>query len=503
MSIRVLHVLLEPRMGGPQLRILALAEGLRERGIDTTIVLPEGDAPFKPYLLERGFEVIQVPLHRARGVSSARVQLEIARKFPGDVKNLVRVFKARAPDVIHAHGLFQLQGALAARISGIPLVWHLNDLLLPRSLVRLSAPMVLSFSSAAVTVSSAVRRYMFGDQIDPRIVTIYDPPVRVGGSSLAHLGGPGLISGGSDMASGGSDMASGGSDMASGGSGMASGGSDMASGGSGMASGGSDMAFGGPGRVAGIPGDPGHGFGHRRPGNLQSGTGAELETMTGAVPGSASALPGLVVDGSERLPGEAPRVLSVGNLYQAKGHVDLVRAAALVSRPASFLIAGAPLATQPEVAAELERLRVELSLTRRVFLLGWRDAVAPLYAGCDLYVHPSRSEACPLAVLEAMAAGRAVVATDVGGVPELVVPGGLDRAMPGETGLLVPPENPRALAAAIEVLLADPARCEAMGRSGRARVEAHFSLDRCIDRHAALYRAVVEGREAAAAVGER
>ena len=175
--------------------------------------------------------------------------------------------------------------------------------------------------------------------------------------------------------------------------------------------------------------------------------------------------------------GQVPRVLTVGNLYGVKGHADLVRAVARVRTPATFLIAGAPLSTQPEVALELERLRDALGLADKVKLLGWQEDVSSLLEQCDLYVHPSHSEACPLAVLEAMAAGRAVVATAVGGVPELVA------SM--ETGLLVPPHAPGALANAIDLLLQDPARREAMGQAGKRRVEARFSLARCTRRHAA------------------
>jgi glycosyltransferase involved in cell wall biosynthesis len=91
----------------------------------------------------------------------------------------------------------------------------------------------------------------------------------------------------------------------------------------------------------------------------------------------------------------------------------------------------------------------------------------------------SRSEGLPLSILEAMASGLPVVASSVGGVPEVVV----DE----ETGLLVPPGDPGRLAAAIERLLADPALCRRLGQAGRMRVAEHFDLASVQRVHLDLY----------------
>jgi glycosyltransferase involved in cell wall biosynthesis len=109
----------------------------------------------------------------------------------------------------------------------------------------------------------------------------------------------------------------------------------------------------------------------------------------------------------------------------------------------------------------------------RVVFLGHRRDVPELLAACDLVVLPSFAEAQPTALMEAAAAGRPVVATRVGGIPEVVE----DRV----TGLLVPPGDPRALAEAIEALLGDPARAAAIGRAAHARAVLAFSLDRFVD----------------------
>jgi glycosyltransferase involved in cell wall biosynthesis len=94
-------------------------------------------------------------------------------------------------------------------------------------------------------------------------------------------------------------------------------------------------------------------------------------------------------------------------------------------------------------------------------------------------VQPSRADNLPLSILEAMAAGLPVVGTRVGGIPELVVD--------GKTGLLVEPENPRALADALEQLAGDPERARELGRNGAARAAEHFSPDGIAARMVALY----------------
>jgi glycosyltransferase involved in cell wall biosynthesis len=118
---------------------------------------------------------------------------------------------------------------------------------------------------------------------------------------------------------------------------------------------------------------------------------------------------------------------------------------------------------------EEERLRVladRLELSARVRFAGEQADVAPFLEEMDLYVQSSIAEGMPNSILEAMATGLPVVATAVGGTPEVVVD--------GETGVLAPPRDPVALAKALAAFLANPAMAEAFGRAGRARVETHF-----------------------------
>jgi len=170
-----------------------------------------------------------------------------------------------------------------------------------------------------------------------------------------------------------------------------------------------------------------------------------------------------------------PVIGAIGNLYPVKGHAILLRAVANLSVPAHIVIAG-----RGEEEEALRREAAALGLGDRLHLLGFRDDVPDLLAAFDIYALPSFSEGQSLALIEAMAAGRPIVATAVGGNPEL-----LDAGAP--TGLLVPPGEPAALAAALGGLLADPAAAERLGAAARARARAEFSLAVMLGRYRALY----------------
>ena len=171
-----------------------------------------------------------------------------------------------------------------------------------------------------------------------------------------------------------------------------------------------------------------------------------------------------------------PRIVSVGRLQEPKDPLTLVRAlGSLRGRSFAALIVGEG-PDRPAVVAELRRL----GLGRATELAGARHDVPELLAAADIFVLSTRSEGLPLSILEAMSAGLPVVASRVGGIPELVVD--------GETGLLVPPGDPASLAAAIERLLEDPGLRDRLGAAGRARLEEFFDLGRCRREHVELYR---------------
>jgi glycosyltransferase involved in cell wall biosynthesis len=179
---------------------------------------------------------------------------------------------------------------------------------------------------------------------------------------------------------------------------------------------------------------------------------------------------------------DAPVVLCVANFIRYKQHAELLEAfqrVALAVPGARLLLAGAG----PELARC--RLRAErLGIAGDVDFLGVRRDIADLYAACDVVALASSEESTPNTLYEAAFAARPVVATAVGGVPELVVD--------GVTGVLVPVREAPPMAAALTSLLLDPALRARMGRAAAARAAAHFALPREVAEMVRFYRALLE-----------
>jgi glycosyltransferase involved in cell wall biosynthesis/GT2 family glycosyltransferase len=178
-------------------------------------------------------------------------------------------------------------------------------------------------------------------------------------------------------------------------------------------------------------------------------------------------------------PSGAGVVVSVARLTDQKDPVTLLRAWKQVPGPHRLRLAGGG-----PLRPALEAMVRQEGLTGRVDLLGERDDVPQILSGADLFALSSRWEGLPFAIIEAMMSGLAVVATEVDGVPELVVD--------GETGLLVPPGDPDALAGALARLLSDPVLCRQMGEAGRRRALERFTESRMLEETARLYARVLE-----------
>jgi glycosyltransferase involved in cell wall biosynthesis len=187
--------------------------------------------------------------------------------------------------------------------------------------------------------------------------------------------------------------------------------------------------------------------------------------------------PRIVAADRERHTDPPPRIVTVGRLAFPKDPLTLVRALARV-RASGHLFRASFVGDGPDaadVAAEIRAVGLESS----VELCGARSDVGAVLARSDVFVLSSRSEGGPISILEAMAAGLPVVASDVGGVREQVAD--------GATGLLVPPGDPDALAGALERLLADPDLRRRLGAVGLERARERFDLPRLRAEHLELY----------------
>jgi L-malate glycosyltransferase len=177
------------------------------------------------------------------------------------------------------------------------------------------------------------------------------------------------------------------------------------------------------------------------------------------------------------LPHDAPLVGNVAALVPHKGQRHLVDAAALVlpKQPdARFIIAG-----EGELRPQLEHQIRQHHLEKHVILAGFRTDVLSLHKAFDIFVMSSVTEGLGTSILDAMACGKPVVGTTAGGIPEVVAD--------GETGLLVPPREPRAMADAIIQLLSDGALRERMGAAGLARVRQCFSAETMVKKTLDVY----------------
>jgi glycosyltransferase involved in cell wall biosynthesis len=174
-------------------------------------------------------------------------------------------------------------------------------------------------------------------------------------------------------------------------------------------------------------------------------------------------------------------VLTVARLEEQKGLEHLVEAAALIP-DVVFVIAG-----EGSRRAPLEARAQALGVHDRLVFLGYRQDVPDLLACCTVFVLPSLFEGLPLAVLEAMGAGRPVVATRIGGTDEIITD--------GYTGLLVPPRDSVALARAIRRVLSDTDLARRLGKAGQRRALYEFSAERMAAQVTHIYDELLHSHE--------
>jgi glycosyltransferase involved in cell wall biosynthesis len=182
---------------------------------------------------------------------------------------------------------------------------------------------------------------------------------------------------------------------------------------------------------------------------------------------------------------DAPVIAHIANLRPMKGHGEVLTAATdvLARYPSAvFLLAG-----RDESDGRYQRQAQALGLGDRLRFLGFHPHAREVMRAADLFILPSYYEGCPIAILEAMAERRPIVASNVGGIPELV--------RHEREALLIEPRHPDALRDAIVRLVEDRALATGLTEAARRRVEAEFNRDTMIRRYCELYDAMIEERE--------
>lgn len=375
--MKVLGTFVDGRIGGPQVRSLAVAERLREYGVETEFLVPDDDGEFAARAREHGFLVHTAGYSRIAPLRQVGGNLKFAATALRSLPRTRALIDRRNVDVVHANVSVNVHTSLAASRSEAALLWHFNDAQMPSPVARFTAGAARLLADEIVVASGSVADHYF------------------------------------------------------------------------------------PGRQQAVE-------------TLYAPVDVEKFDPDAVRPADLALDPDSVVVGT------------VGNVNPIKGHEFLLQAlpriAEAVDRPLEVLVVGSILDSRLDYYERLEALTAETGDDVAVRFLGHRSDIAQILQSLDVFVLASRAEACPMAVLEAMAMERPVVATAVGGVPEQIDD--------GEHGWLVPPERPDALAEAIVEAITHPGEAERRGENARQRVESTFSLQRCVERHLELYRSL-------------
>jgi glycosyltransferase involved in cell wall biosynthesis/GT2 family glycosyltransferase len=182
----------------------------------------------------------------------------------------------------------------------------------------------------------------------------------------------------------------------------------------------------------------------------------------------------------------SPIVGMVGSIEERKGIKYLIEAASLVKKEipdVNFVFVGAPLPGNKGYQGKMEKLAEDLGLKDTVKFVGQKENVLDYLSAFDIFVLPSLWEGMSRVILEAMACGKPVIATSVGGTPEIIES--------GKSGILVPPENSSALLKVIIEALEDKEKLNSLAQAGKKRIEEDFSIEKCTNNIEALYKEIL------------
>lgn len=172
--MRVLSVIHYPVFGGPHNRNASVIPLLAERGIETTLLLPDDPGDAAGRLRAQGLDVLTMPLHRLRATHDPRVHLRLAASFPTEIRRLRALIRKRRIDLVLVNGLVNPQAAIAARLEGVPVTWQLLDTFPPKMVRLVLMPLVMTLADSLMTSGQAVARAHPGaERFGERLVSFF------------------------------------------------------------------------------------------------------------------------------------------------------------------------------------------------------------------------------------------------------------------------------------------------------------------------------------------
>jgi glycosyltransferase involved in cell wall biosynthesis len=384
----ILHVVHSARLYGAEQSLVRLVEGLKKRGYKSVVALPR-KGPLSHRLTTLGIPLVFVPslkpwLTKAQGVKRVLYNLYQIYYIIHSVRQIKNAIERFNIDLVHTTTAVVVDGALAARLAGVPHVWHIQEIV--------GAGIIGNFFLGTQVAWSII------DYLSDKIISISKA---VASPYPGNRNKISIIYNGVDL---------------------------------------DKFSF---------PPDAG-----------------DLRQTFALAP-------------------DAPLVGLLAQILPGKRQEDFIVAATLVHPlfpKAQFLIIGGEITSS--YGRFLQALSHRLGATDYIVWTGFLQNPIPVLQQLDIVVLPSKEEGFGLVLIEAMAAGKPVIGTLCGGIPEIVVD--------GETGLLVPPESPHELAKAISTLLKNPDLARRMGQAGRRRVEKHFSVDPYVENVEKVYLELLE-----------
>ncbi len=387
----ILYIAHSANLYGGELCLFNLVSNLDRSRFHPVIVLPK-NGPLKQKLEDLHITVEVIPsitawLTKRQGIQRLLHFLAVVPFILFSVWRLHQIITHYQADLIHTNSLVIIDGALAARLRGIPHVWQARELLIPSTVFnfifgpRIALAIINYLSDRIITVSAGIKQVFCQHADCSKVQVVYD----------------------------------------------------------------------------GIPIEK----------FQQTGSGVSIRSQLGFFHDTL-------------LVGE------IGLVTAIKGYEDLVKAAAIVRQTipsVKFIGIGGTLKSDSTYQQKLLELINNLNLQDVFILTGYRDDVAEILSEIDLLVLPSHSEGFGLVLVEAMATGKPVIGTIVGGIPEIIED--------GVTGFLIPPHSPDKLAQAIIKILENPELAHNMGSRGRQKAETQFNLQQSINEIQKIYEQIL------------